>query len=527
MFGTLRYVTYNKDGEFLEHEMRAIDGSTSRLQHTACDNCRVRCNGRRSGCYRCTALGASCTYSGPAPRKRQRKRSHLGYEFNGGSSEDDTVLKEPFGENVEPNNLPKTPRSSDHPPANHNDPPVDDHPVDHLTDHAKLGPLALIDKNIDPQLTRLDGDGGDGGDCNTDNQMFFNSFDWHLGDEAQPSSASPQIQPQLQPKQNNNPPSTPTDVNTIAQPKSGVLQRRDMINTPLSMPGPAGSVDDRIDIDTMLRASPFLSPPASAQSQRQRHLLPSSGQSEQGAVHDTCGCLPTAVFLLDELEGSHAYSHQKQLDSHLSSYREVLAQCKNMLQCLQCRNRPENMTVLNLVLERQVNMSDSMVDAYLALTADDYSAVAPRSSAKSSQGGSRASPERPEMLLGEYEITTTSEWQTMVRVLIFTQMSALDHLLAQMKHIPSLAQRDSQMVRLLTSEQRNSRIARKLWSGLPESTSLSDLGLLLQHQSPRPVTLNSHNNKNNNHHHHHHHYRNPQLDALEQSFCSLSNSPRE
>jgi hypothetical protein len=43
MFGTIRYVGGNKDGDFKECETGVVDGvSTNKPQHLACDNCRVK-----------------------------------------------------------------------------------------------------------------------------------------------------------------------------------------------------------------------------------------------------------------------------------------------------------------------------------------------------------------------------------------------------------------------------------------------------------------------------------------------------
>lgn len=115
-------------------------------------------------------------------------------------------------------------------------------------------------------------------------------------------------------------------------------------------------------------------------------LTPSSASIPQDpksvrVIHDRsrCSCLTTAVFLLDELEDSGdpgLHEERKQLDFHLSSFREILSQCESMLQCHRCRHRPENMTVLNLVLERQTSLSDGIVNAYLTLTSSEAAAAA-------------------------------------------------------------------------------------------------------------------------------------------------------
>ncbi|RHZ50902.1 uncharacterized protein CDV56_101652 [Aspergillus thermomutatus] len=225
-------------------------------------------------------------------------------------------------------------------------------------------------------------------------------------------------------------------------------------------------------LSVVLHAPSLLSPPAtSSQSRRNAPQRESRG---------TCSCLPTAVFLLHELEASSGNSQERHLDSQLSSYRETLSWCERMLQCSTCRSRPENMTVLNLVLERLVGLCDSIVGAYFDVIDSSGNSSSNSNSSNATEhhpwstSKSRAT-EWPEMVLDDYDIAGP-DWKTLVRVLIFIQMGALDSLLTRMKRIPSMAQQDSQMVRLLRSEQRNARIARRLWPGLLETTPLSESG---------------------------------------------------
>ncbi|KAL2822613.1 hypothetical protein BJX63DRAFT_377121 [Aspergillus granulosus] len=474
MFGTLRYEATNKDGEFLEHEMSVSGFPMSRLQHMACDNCRVkkiRCSGRRTGCYRCTALGVPCTYSGPSPRKRSRKKSPLSYESGAGGDEDSRMPRDISSESAES-------RTEGHSRNYYSSPRNSSAPHDN--------------KDSDPsQLIQL------GMECagQEDEQFFLNSFDWHLSDHhgqrgSPPMSTGPTPIMHLAAESNKRSLSTTADANSMTHSKNSLFHSGNMVYNPPSL-CPSGVVDDHIPLDPMLS---HLTPPPNIKSGQS--LLPSSptrNPSKTAVVKVQeprgCTCLATAVFLLDELERSgddDPHEEKKLLDSHLSSYREILSLCENMLQCRHCCRRPENMTVLNLVLERQANLSSSMVGAYLALTSstdgDNAPAAQPQShdhsklimETESTSTSTAALLERPEMSLGDYNIAK-SEWETMVRVLIFTQLSAFDRLIGQMKQLPSLAQRESQMTRLRTSELRNRRIARRLWPALSESVPMAEL----------------------------------------------------
>ncbi|KAL4916493.1 hypothetical protein BDW62DRAFT_186153 [Aspergillus aurantiobrunneus] len=470
MFGTLRYEASNRDGEFLEQGMSLSGLPTNRLLHMACDNCRVkkiRCSGRRTGCYRCTTLGLPCTYSGPSPRKRARKKSPPCYESNLGGQDDGVPRGGEFT----------------------GDPNAEDPSRAGTASHSPSRPSsALLEEKDTAAPSQLDQlDGGDVGQ--EDGQFFLNSFDWHLsshdGQHGSPRVSSI-IHPPSDPSKRSL--STPGNEPSISHPRISPFQDDTMLHDALSMYPPTLATD-RLPLDPI---ASHPTPPPSVKSRQSHSHSNSQSLSSSSTQHPqpcSCTCLSTAVFLLDELETSgdaDPHAQKKQLDSHLSSYREILSLCENMLQCRTCCQRPENMTVLNLVLERQANLSSSMVDAYLALTSRDCAGnnshtiaqTQPQSQSQPSNSTSAAPalPERPEMLLGEYNIAE-SEWESVVLVLIFKQLSAFDRLLSQMKRVPSLAQRDSQMARLRSSELRNRCIARQLWPALPESIPLSDLGV--------------------------------------------------
>ncbi|KAK4866738.1 hypothetical protein LT330_007901 [Penicillium expansum] len=352
--------------------------------------------------------------------------------------------------------------------------------------------------------------------------IFFNSFDWHLSEQdsrgGSPPSMSMPTDIHLSQDMNNSP-STVGFGNVSSQPKGNLVHNKKASHgVPLMRS--SGVVDGSWVPNSIIHTSTVPAPtpngkpwPTHTVESTASFMTPSSASIPQDPKpvvvpqdRSKCSCLTTAVFLLDELEDSSdpgMHEERKQLDSHLSSFREILSQCESMLQCLQCRHRPENMTVLNLVLERQTSLSDGIVNAYLTLTSSAAAAAASDSTAftrekhvvtqstlapaEKARITSKATepptpvttvasppPERPEMLLGDYSIAE-SEWTTMVRVLILTQLLAFDRLVAQMMRIPSLAQRDSQMKRLRASELRNQRLKRQLWPDLSESSPLSDL----------------------------------------------------
>ncbi|KAL4978764.1 hypothetical protein BDW66DRAFT_148969 [Aspergillus desertorum] len=427
MFGTLRYVADSQDGEFLEHEMTTgSTGPIPRPQNLACDNCRVkkasllriRCSGRRSGCSRCNTLGVPCIYSEPATRKSRKRTLTPTY----GAGENASASEEPRRTPVQDPNGPE---------------------------HPQLERLSPVPKNIDPRLTQL----GSSNNTSAPDRLYLNSFDWHM-DDGGAQAVSAHMEPRLEPDA-----SLPdADASLLARSKS--------------------HTDDPM---ALLMHAPCPLSPAHTSSDAQQN-------PHYQDTRSTCSCLSTAVFLLDEFEAYSSDSNDRLLDSSLSSHREVVSWCERMLRCSQCRGRHENMTVFNLVLERLVSLGDSMVDAYFEL-ADERSLSSNSTSSSSSLAGprsqfpSRSSPPLPaldfarrlDLHLGDYQMRGR-EWKALVRVLVFMQIGALDSVFVRMKRLPCLAQRSSHMVRLLTSEQRNARIARRLWPELPEGTLVSESG---------------------------------------------------
>ncbi|EKV04596.1 hypothetical protein PDIG_83050 [Penicillium digitatum PHI26] len=502
MFGTLRYEAADKAGEFLEHGVGTTGVPISRFQHMACDNCRIkkiRCSGKRSGCYRCTTLNVPCSYSGPSPRKRLCKKESPCYKSNE-LDMDNEVSSDSSSASAE---LRPDHHSRSFCPPSLNSSTLFENTSGSGSPHPTQVGGAEIQKEYDP--------------------VFFNSFDWHLSEQdsqgrSPPSTSMP---PDIHLSHGtNNSPSTVGLGNVSSQPK-GNLVPDDQTSHDVPLMRSAGVVDGALGPNALLPTStvpaptPNLKPWPHHPGELTASLLtPSSASITQDpkpvlVIQDRCrcSCLTIAVFLLDELEDSgdpSLHQERKQLDSHLSSFREILSQCESMLQCHHCRQRPENMAVLNLVLERQTSLSDGIVKAYLILTSSAAAAegdpttltreklvvaqttLVPAEETRITSNTTRyptpvipvasSPPERPEMLLGEYSITE-SEWTTMVRVLILTQLLAFDRLVAQMMRVPSLAQRDSQMKRLRASELRNRRLTRQLWPDLSESSPLSDLGL--------------------------------------------------
>lgn len=460
---------------------------------------QIRCSGKRSGCYRCTTLNVPCTYSGPGPRNRLHKKGSPCY----GSNELDMD-----------NGL-----SSDSSSASA-EPKPDDHPRTFCP--PSLNSSTLFESTSgsgSPHPTQLGG-------AETQREydpIFFNSFDWHLSEQDSRGGSPPSM---LMPTDihlshdTNNSPSTVGLGNVSSQPKCKLVHD-DKARHDVPLMRSSGVIDGSLGPNSIIRTSTVPAPTPNVKPWSSHPVKPTSSLLTPSlaaipqdpkpvvVIHDRCrcSCLTTAVFLLDELEDSSdsgLHEERKQLDSHLSSFREILSQCESMLQCHQCRHRPENMTVLNLVLERQTSLSDGIVNAYITLTsaaaataAGDsttltrenhvvtQSTLAPaeetRITSKATEpptpATTMASPplERPEMLLGDYTIVE-SEWTSMVRVLILSQLLAFDRLVAQMMRVPSLAQRDSQMKRLRASELRNRRLARRLWPDLSESSPLSDFG---------------------------------------------------
>lgn len=166
-----------------------------------------------------------------------------------------------------------------------------------------------------------------------------------------------------------------------------------------------------------------------------------------------------AVFLLDELETRRGCRNSGiSLDAALLSHKETLGFLQQILRCAQYMTRPENMMMLNLILEKVIDLCEEIVELYLNLM-NPKAATTEKPWVANVSGTDML--ERQDIYFGDYQMDAV-EWESLVRVLIILQLRGLEESVARMQKVPFLTQRETQMSKLLVSETRLANILKKL-----------------------------------------------------------------
>ncbi|KAL2829464.1 hypothetical protein BDW59DRAFT_159052 [Aspergillus cavernicola] len=186
-----------------------------------------------------------------------------------------------------------------------------------------------------------------------------------------------------------------------------------------------------------------------------------SASNQQQPTHppDTigCSCIQVAVSLLDELEIWGATPPEpRSLDSPLSVHREAVTQCQRIQQCHQCRRQSGTMIILNLVLEKLAGLCEGIVASFLRVVQDKATTNHSILPSQEEQG-----LQFQHLMLGGYHIGG-EDGVVLMRALISLHIGKLGSLLNSMKQILSFNKRESQMARLLQSEQRIHHAATRL-----------------------------------------------------------------
>jgi hypothetical protein len=114
--------------------------------------------------------------------------------------------------------------------------------------------------------------------------------------------------------------------------------------------------------------------------------------------------------------------------------------------------------MLSLVSEKLVQLCDEIVEKYLLLT-DSKGTVGRTPSVAGSSNPDTF--DRQGISFGNYEIDDC-EWEAIVKILISMQLNDLERLLTSVMKVSLLAQRKTQMSKLLAADSRVKTIAGKL-----------------------------------------------------------------
>lgn len=141
---------------------------------------------------------------------------------------------------------------------------------------------------------------------------------------------------------------------------------------------------------------------------------------------DPCQCLHTVGLLMTGLEARSLLVDSDTLDSKLASQRVFLSRCNSVLGCEACSARPEYLMLLGLLTQNLTNFCEATVDKYLDEVRSHSKTPGTIRSPSSSESSNRAN-------LGSYEVESSEEWSTLMKVLIILQLQSLQTLLRGMK----------------------------------------------------------------------------------------------
>lgn len=154
-------------------------------------------------------------------------------------------------------------------------------------------------------------------------------------------------------------------------------------------------------------------------------LLPLTAMSSPA-----CGCLATLVELLEELDTPA----RPALDVALASHKLFLKRALRVLHCSSCHSRSEHLVLLTRVCNKLVRLCERIVLSYLQADSSMTS-----SSSSLSIADHFSCPPTESLFLGCYE-TDSSEWDSLVCVILSLQLRSLGNLLAGVRRSASLAQ---------------------------------------------------------------------------------------
>lgn len=195
----------------------------------------------------------------------------------------------------------------------------------------------------------------------------------------------------------------------------------------------------------------------------------SAADSATIQCHDASGrpsCLAAAVFAVEDFEARCMCNDRTQLDSILASQKAAIKHCRFMVRCKRCIAKRENLVVLVLITEKIVEACVLIVVLFAWL--DDTASYLQSSSSSSLEALSDdvltrdchsetliglASPVQTTyqdlhpvtarssdvncswkgLLIGDYEVNDSVEWESVVRLLISLQLKSLLQLLAEIK----------------------------------------------------------------------------------------------
>ncbi|KAI3326692.1 fungal Zn binuclear cluster domain-containing protein [Xylariaceae sp. AK1471] len=434
MFGTLHCNRQTNDVEFVERP----NGSSKLEKHSACDRCRakkVKCINQEDGCSRCQSLGKACTFSiieqGRSRRRPQTTASISQGEFL-----------------LDLSNQPSAPTTDGEIMLGH-----------------QL-PLELVTDKVSSITPSFD-------------MSLFDEFAEQIRDQDEETSTY-----SLSPR-----PHFPAVYRTPTQLLTPSLNSGDEI-LHYFPPTSQSSDINMFNYETVLNTT---STSKHASTQASNMLL------SQGPARQPCQCLAVAVFGVERCEASFNSASRAELDSIVACQKEAIKSCRTMLECGTCMAKRENIVLWIFMIEKivaacgQVDILYRMThgdkpagselhgslgclptneDSHRSNICDPSLPAQPASSCPFASERVRPglttwtrtgiSPDWQELLLGDYEISSITEWNHVVGVIVLLQLKMIMKIIADIKCQASIILEETQKVKLEQSERRVYELARTM-----------------------------------------------------------------
>ncbi|KAI3319151.1 HET-domain-containing protein [Xylariaceae sp. AK1471] len=448
MFGTLHCNRQTNDVEFVERP----DGLSKLEKHTACDRCRakkVKCINQDGDCSRCKSLEKTCTFrineQGRLRKRRQRTASIAQRDFLLNLS---NQLSSP----------PSSWSSKDTGQAEENEPgttsPAFSSPArgEMMSGH-QMPPELVSDKasSITPNF----------------DLYLFDKFTEHTRDQEEEISTLPispgPFFPTVLPGTNTEP-TCSTGYKTTAQRLTPSSSSSDEL-----LYSPQSATHSSY-IDLFYETGPDTTSTA-------KHVF-----SDESAGQP-CQCLALAVFSMERCEASCNSASRAELDSIVSCQKEAIKSCRSMLGCGICMAKRENIYLWIVMIEKIVAICGQIVTLY-RMTHDKPAGSEPHASPgyaptnesphrsqirdldlptkSASPYRSASAPDWQELLLGDYEISSITEWNHVVGVIVLLQFKMVMEILEDIKFQASIILEETQKAKLEQSKTRISELVRAI-----------------------------------------------------------------
>ncbi|KAK4238697.1 hypothetical protein C8A03DRAFT_33297 [Achaetomium macrosporum] len=428
MFGTWRFDS-NPENDTLTQQ--PVDPVTARPQvPQACQSCRekkIRCSSEKSGCARCKTLSKPCVYTQRGEGKRPpKKRNEAGRQRTSSTGKDATANRQTsrqYRAPSPPREHPKSPQT--HHAASDNSSTYSTQVVD-ICGQAEQPLISWPTPGIIVEERRMGdappGNGLHGSPSATQNascpmgaeDTASDRHDSVLTLECWLADATLHRKPTFEAIFS--PPWLNTDVSRPNGDDVGLMScSAEEFETSLLAGLPTPNSHDTTDNTyTHNRSSRVLPPPPAPTSpttaKRARPLDDEAAATAGGRDRLVCLCLQHVTFLVHELESAPTSC----LDAGLALHKEAVGYGEGMLLCLQCSRRPENLTLLTFLAERLLRLGESIAKIFL-------------------QNKKTPVLDRPSVVVGEYEVDSPLEWETVLLTLIAQQLGAQKRLARTLK----------------------------------------------------------------------------------------------